>query len=104
MSVTEKAQTFHNEDAARPSVRCPPSHRPRRQDDQRPRKKGYPKPFTNILAVYVDGDMDFSVFDSTTYNISIRPRYKRMDKFCLTFITHHLRFFNCPFQLTVKNY
>jgi hypothetical protein len=67
-------------------------------------KKDTPKPFTNILAVYVDGDMDFSVFDSTTYNISIRPRYKRMDKFCLTFITHHLRFFNCPFQLTVKNY
>jgi hypothetical protein len=38
-------------------------------------KKDTPKPFANILAIYVDGDIDFSVFDSTTYNICIRPGF-----------------------------
>ncbi len=38
-------------------------------------KKDTPKPFSNILAIYVDGDIDFSVFDSTTYNICIRPSF-----------------------------
>lgn len=38
-------------------------------------KKDTPKPFANILAIYVDGDIDFSVFDSTTYNICIRPSF-----------------------------
>jgi hypothetical protein len=35
-------------------------------------KKETAKPFSKILAIYVDGDIDFSVFDSTTYNICIK--------------------------------
>jgi hypothetical protein len=36
-------------------------------------KKDTPKPFSKILTVYVDADIDFAVFDSLTYDICIRP-------------------------------
>jgi hypothetical protein len=45
-------------------------------------KKDTPKPFSKILAIYVDGDIDFAVFDSLTYDICIRPSY--MDTSSLT--------------------
>src|SRR5450432_1708046 len=38
-------------------------------------KKDTPKPFSKIMVVYVDGDIDFAVFDSLTYNICIRPSF-----------------------------
>jgi hypothetical protein len=38
-------------------------------------KKETAKPFSKILAIYVDGDIDFSVFDSTTYNICIKSAF-----------------------------
>ncbi len=38
-------------------------------------KKETPKPFSSILVVYVDGDIDFSVFDSLTYDICLRPSF-----------------------------
>jgi hypothetical protein len=43
-----------------------------RQHDQGTRKKDTPKPFSNVLAIDVDGDFDFSVFDST----GVQPRKK----------------------------
>lgn len=45
-------------------------------------KKDTPKPFSKIMAIYVDGDIDFSVFDSLTYDICIRPGF--MDTTSLT--------------------
>jgi hypothetical protein len=38
-------------------------------------KKETLKPFSNILVVYVDNDIDFSVFDSLTYNICLKPSF-----------------------------
>ncbi len=38
-------------------------------------KKDTPKPFSNIMVVYVDGDIDFAVFDSLTYDICLRPGF-----------------------------
>lgn len=35
-------------------------------------KKETPRPFSKILAIYIDGDVEFPVFDSTSYNICIK--------------------------------
>jgi hypothetical protein len=35
-------------------------------------KKETARPFSKILVIFVDSDIDFSVFDSTTYNICIK--------------------------------
>ena len=39
-------------------------------------RKETPKPFAKIMTVYIDGDIDFAVFDSLTYNICIRPAFQ----------------------------
>jgi hypothetical protein len=38
-------------------------------------KKETPKPFSKIMTVYIDNDIDFAVFDSLTYDICVRPAF-----------------------------
>ncbi|MDR3715274.1 MAG: hypothetical protein P4L51_20910 [Puia sp.] len=44
-------------------------------------EKEVPRPFKNVMVVYVDGNIDFHFLDSTTYNICVRPAFSDTGKF-----------------------
>ena len=44
-------------------------------------KKEVSKPFSNILIIYVDGNIDFHFLDSTTYDICVRSCFSDASKF-----------------------